>query len=108
MDLPLLQEGEQLSLNHTAYGGSHTQRRIAGRSHIAHCLEMAFTSSTNCSAEKKKRRKRMGGFLNVSGLIGGIITLIVGIVILVWPRIIAYVIGIWLIIVGIIAIVNSL
>ncbi len=50
----------------------------------------------------------MGGFLNVSGLIGGIITLIVGIVILVWPRIIAYVIGIWLIIVGIIAIVNSL
>lgn len=41
------------------------------------------------------------------GLVGGIITLLLGILILVWPRIIAYVIGIWLIIVGIVAIVNS-
>ena len=49
----------------------------------------------------------MGGIFGIGGLIGGIITLLVGIVILVWPRIIAYVIGIWLIIVGIIAIANS-
>lgn len=49
----------------------------------------------------------MSGILGVGGLIGGIITLIVGIIILVWPRFIAYVIGIWLIIVGIIAIANS-
>lgn len=49
----------------------------------------------------------MGGILGVGGLIGGIITLIIGIIILVWPRFIAYVIGIWLIIVGIIAIANS-
>lgn len=49
----------------------------------------------------------MGGFLGVGGLIGGIITLIVGIIILAWPRIIAYVIGIWLIIVGILAIVAA-
>jgi uncharacterized membrane protein HdeD (DUF308 family) len=44
--------------------------------------------------------------LGVTGLIGGIITLLVGIVILVWPKIIAYVIGIWLIIVGIVAIIH--
>ncbi len=46
-------------------------------------------------------------FLGVSGLIGGIIALGAGIIIMVWPRIIAYVIGIWLIIVGIIAIINA-
>jgi hypothetical protein len=46
--------------------------------------------------------------LGLGGLIGGIITLAVGIIILVWPRIIAYVIGIWLIIVGIIAIIGAL
>ena len=49
----------------------------------------------------------MSGILGVGGLIGGIITLVVGIIILVWPRFIAYVIGIWLIIVGIIAMANS-
>jgi uncharacterized membrane protein HdeD (DUF308 family) len=49
----------------------------------------------------------MTGLLGVSGLIGGIITLAVGIIILVWPRIIAYVIGIWLVIVGIIAIIRA-
>jgi uncharacterized membrane protein HdeD (DUF308 family) len=49
----------------------------------------------------------MGGFLGVGGLIGGIITLIVGIIILAWPRTIAYVIGIWLIIVGILAVVAA-
>ena len=46
-------------------------------------------------------------FLGFSGLLGGIVTLGVGIVIMIWPRIIAYVIGIWLIIVGIIAIINA-
>ena len=49
----------------------------------------------------------MGGILGVGGLVGGIITLILGIIILAWPRIIAYVIGIWLIIVGILAIVAA-
>lgn len=49
----------------------------------------------------------MGGFLGVGGLIGGIITLIVGILIIVWPRIIAYVIGVWLVIVGIVAIIAA-
>ncbi len=46
--------------------------------------------------------------LGVGGLIAGIITIIVGIIIIAWPRIIAYVIGIWLIIVGVIAIINAI
>jgi hypothetical protein len=45
--------------------------------------------------------------LGVGGIIGGIITLILGIIILVWPRLISTIIGIWLIIVGIIAIIGS-
>ena len=49
----------------------------------------------------------MGGVLTVGGLVGGIITLIIGIIILVWPRFLAYIIGIWLIIVGILAIVDA-
>jgi len=48
------------------------------------------------------------GFLGIGGLIGGIITLILGIIILVWPRLVTTIIGIWLIIVGIVAIVSSL
>jgi hypothetical protein len=48
-----------------------------------------------------------GSALNVGGIIGGIITLILGIIILVWPRLISTIIGIWLIIVGIIAIISS-
>jgi hypothetical protein len=45
--------------------------------------------------------------LGASGLIGGIITIAIGLIIIIWPRIIAYVIGIWLIIVGILAIAGS-
>jgi len=48
------------------------------------------------------------GFLGVGGLIGGIVTLILGVIILVWPRFVTTIIGIWLIIVGIIAIASSL
>jgi len=40
----------------------------------------------------------------VSGLVAGIITVGVGLLILIWPRIIAYVIGIYLIVIGAIAI----
>ncbi|MBM2832552.1 MAG: hypothetical protein HW414_1604 [Dehalococcoidia bacterium] len=48
-----------------------------------------------------------GGLAGVGGLIGGIITLILGIIILVWPRFITTIIGVWLIIVGILAVVRS-
>jgi len=46
--------------------------------------------------------------LAIGGVIGGIISILVGIVIIVWPRIIAYVIGGWLIVVGVLAILYVL
>ncbi len=49
-----------------------------------------------------------GGILGVGGLVGGIITVIVGIILLAWPRFIAAIIGIYLILVGIVAVLSSL
>ena len=46
--------------------------------------------------------------LAVGGIIGGIISILMGIVIIVWPRIIAYVIGTWMIIIGVLAILYAL
>ena len=46
----------------------------------------------------------LGGLFPIGGLIAGIITIGAGIVILVWPRIIAYIIGIYLIIAGLITV----
>jgi hypothetical protein len=46
--------------------------------------------------------------ISIGGLIGGIISIIVGIVIIVWPRVIAYVIGGWLIIIGVLAVLATL
>ena len=48
------------------------------------------------------------GILRAGGLIGGIITVIVGIMLMVWPRFIAAIIGIYLILVGIVAVVAVL
>ena len=46
----------------------------------------------------------LGGLFPIGGLVAGIITIGAGIVILVWPRIIAYIIGIYLIIAGLITV----
>lgn len=46
--------------------------------------------------------------LEISGLLGGIISIVFGIVVIVWPRVLAYVIGIWLILIGVIAVINAL
>lgn len=43
----------------------------------------------------------------VSGLIGGLISILAGIAVIVWPRIIAYIIGGYLIIVGVLAVVAA-
>jgi len=40
------------------------------------------------------------------GLIVGILTVAAGIIVLVWPKVLAYIVGIYLIIVGLIEIVN--
>jgi uncharacterized membrane protein HdeD (DUF308 family) len=44
----------------------------------------------------------------IGGIIGGIISILVGIVIIVWPRLIAYLIGGWLITIGVLAILAAL
>lgn len=46
--------------------------------------------------------------LAVGGIIGGIISILFGIIIIVWPRLIAYLIGAWLIIIGVLAILTAL
>ena len=43
----------------------------------------------------------------IGGLVAGIISILVGIAVIAWPRILAYIVGIYLIIVGIIAIAAS-
>lgn len=48
------------------------------------------------------------GFLAISGLIGGILAVVAGIIVIIWPRIIAWVVGIYLIIVGAFAILAAL
>lgn len=45
--------------------------------------------------------------MEVTGLLAGIISIVAGVVVVVWPRIIAYIIGAYLIIVGVIAIVAA-
>jgi hypothetical protein len=50
----------------------------------------------------------LGGLFPIGGLVAGIITIGAGIVILVWPRIIAYIIGIYLIIAGLVTVLAVL
>ncbi len=46
-------------------------------------------------------------FVALSGLAAGILAIIAGIAIIIWPRIIAFIAGIYLVIVGIIAVISS-
>lgn len=46
--------------------------------------------------------------VEISGLAAGIISIVVGIVVMVWPRIIAFVIGVYLIVMGIIAVLAAM
>ena len=50
----------------------------------------------------------LGGLFGATGLVVVIITIVVGIFVLVKPKIIAWIIGIYLIIVGVIAVIGSL
>lgn len=45
--------------------------------------------------------------LEVSGLVGGIASIFVGIAVIVWPKLIAYVIGAYLILIGVVATVAA-
>jgi len=48
------------------------------------------------------------GFPLISGLIGGVLAIIAGIIVIIWPRLIAWVLGIFLIIFGIFAVLAAL
>jgi len=50
----------------------------------------------------------LGGLLGISGLIGGILAVIFGIIVIIKPKILAWLIGIYLIIFGILTIVAVL
>ena len=47
------------------------------------------------------------GILAVSGLIGGILAILAGIIVIAKPKIIAYIIGFYLIIAGILAVIAA-
>jgi uncharacterized membrane protein HdeD (DUF308 family) len=50
----------------------------------------------------------LSGIIEISGFIGGIITVVAGIVVLIWPKIIAYIVGIYLIVIGVLAVTAAL
>jgi uncharacterized membrane protein HdeD (DUF308 family) len=54
-----------------------------------------------------ERREEMTN-AEIGMLVGGILSIVVGIAVIVWPRLLAYMVGAYLVIVGIIAIVASL
>ncbi len=45
--------------------------------------------------------------VQVSGLLGGILSIVAGIVVIVWPRVLALIIGIYLIVIGVIAVIAA-
>ena len=45
--------------------------------------------------------------LSINGWVAGVISIIVGVIVLVWPRFITTIIGIYLIVVGILAILGA-
>ena len=58
-------------------------------------------------AQNRKELVTMfGDLLPFGGLVVGIITIAAGVIVLVWPRIIAYIIGIYLIIAGLLTVLT--
>jgi len=54
----------------------------------------------------KRRQEMISGLFPIGGLIAGILAIVAGIVILIWPKVIAYIIGIYLIIVGLVTVIT--
>jgi len=48
------------------------------------------------------------GFVGLAGLIGGALAIIFGVVVIIKPKILAWLVGIYLIVMGILAIIGSL
>ena len=65
--------------------------------------------NVNIKTSRQERGEHMiASLFPVGGLIAGIITIVAGIIILVWPRVIAYIIGIYLIVIGLVAVIAVL
>jgi uncharacterized membrane protein HdeD (DUF308 family) len=56
----------------------------------------------------RKEQAVFEGFTSMSGLIAGILSIVVGLIIIIWPRVIAFVVGAYLVIVGILAVITAL
>jgi uncharacterized membrane protein HdeD (DUF308 family) len=50
----------------------------------------------------------MNGFLEIGGLVAGILSILVGLIVIFKPRVLAYVIGGYFIIVGVLAVIAAL
>ena len=50
----------------------------------------------------------LSGIFAIGGIIGGIISVAAGVIILVWPRILAYVVGIYFILIGLTTLIVAL
>jgi hypothetical protein len=48
----------------------------------------------------------MPEFFTVGGLLASILAIVAGLIVLIWPHIISYIIGIYLLIIGIIGVIN--
>ncbi len=46
-------------------------------------------------------------FVAISGMLAGILAIVAGIIILIWPHIISYIIAVWLIIAGVLAVIAA-
>jgi len=56
----------------------------------------------------KNNKEVSMSLVEISGIVGGIISIVVGVLVIIWPRLLRYIVGIYLIIIGVIAIVNAL
>jgi hypothetical protein len=89
----------QLDLIHTTSYVRQKHLRSATITNVGVCL---FTASKPLLKGEKEMTNSEIGLL-----VGGILGILVGIAVIVWPRILAYMVGTYLIIVGIIAIVAA-
>lgn len=60
-----------------------------------------------CSIRALAERREQMTHMEIGGLVTGVISILVGIAVIAWPRILAYMVGIYLIVVGVIFIVAA-
>jgi uncharacterized membrane protein HdeD (DUF308 family) len=80
----------------------------AGKTQYPRLLNGCCIIYNQISIKVKKGASIMDGLLSVSGLVAGIISIVAGVVVLIWPKVLAYIIGIYLIIIGAVAVITVL